>query len=766
MPQLMKQAGMKAIYFGRGVKPAGVANKVFDFKAYSSQFSEMYWKSPDGSTLPAILFANWYDNGGEIPEDAAPAYWDKKLLDVLKYAGTDELLMMNGSDHQPVQKNIGKAIIAANEKYSEYNFIHSNYEKYAESVIAKLPKNATVIEGELISQDTNGYGTLVNTCSSHSFLKRMNRQCEIMLESVAEPLAVLAAETGCEYPHDILSYSWKTLMKNHTHDCICGCSVDAVHKEMEIRFDKSRQAAETVVSSSLMHISKHIDTTKFADCKAVFAIINTYSKKKNSVVSVDVDFNRFYGSAHLRDSAKYINNSDKTDKYVLLDDCGNIIPYSIVFNKARFGYDLPDDKFRQPYMAESGTVTFEATDVPAMGYRLYGIKVCDENTESFSLVSGKNTMENDALLININDNGTFNMTNKETGTVYKNILSYEDVGDIGNEYNFVASTDGEVYTASDVKIELVIDESYMAQYKITSVMTIPESADDKHIQEIMEFVEYDSRTGGRSENFIDIVVNTFLTLEKHSKSVKIKTEFENTAKDHRLRVIIPTGLNCDTHRAESVFEAALRPNRHKECWQNPSGCEHQQGFVMMDNGIEGIIVANIGMYEYEILKNNEIAITLVRAVSDLGDWGVFPTQLSQCLRKLDFEYEIAPYVDENTAFDIAAALQYPLLSTQVFDTAESKLENGNIFWNGDMLRMTACKKKQDNDDIILRFVNYSKNEQYLNIKKSKFIDNLYKSNIVEIKGEHIEEQNGGWRILTKPYEIITLGVRKNRRNIL
>jgi alpha-mannosidase len=83
-----------------------------------------------------------------------------------------------------------------------------------------------------------------------------------------------------------------------------------------------------------------------------------------------------------------------------------------------------------------------------------------------------------------------------------------------------------------------------------------------------------------------------------------------------------------------------------------------------------------------------------------------------------------------------------------------------------MLRMTACKKKQDSDDIILRFVSYSENEQYLNIKKSKFIDNLYKSNIVEIKGEHIEEQNDGWRILIKPYEIVTLGVMKNRRNIL
>ena len=39
----------------------------------------MMWESPDGTKLPGILFANWYNNGVEIPVDEAEAkvYWDK-----------------------------------------------------------------------------------------------------------------------------------------------------------------------------------------------------------------------------------------------------------------------------------------------------------------------------------------------------------------------------------------------------------------------------------------------------------------------------------------------------------------------------------------------------------------------------------------------------------------------------------------------------------------------------------------------------------------
>ena len=62
------------------------------------------------TSLTAILFANWYNNGVEIPEEGNKEYWDRVLSSAEKYASTRELLIMNGCDHQPVQKNLSKAL--------------------------------------------------------------------------------------------------------------------------------------------------------------------------------------------------------------------------------------------------------------------------------------------------------------------------------------------------------------------------------------------------------------------------------------------------------------------------------------------------------------------------------------------------------------------------------------------------------------------------------------------------------------------------------
>ena len=77
MPQVLKQAGMDAVVFGRGVKPIGPNNEVTGGQ-YESTYSEMMWASPDGTKLPGILFANWYNNGVEIPVDEAEAKLGQK----------------------------------------------------------------------------------------------------------------------------------------------------------------------------------------------------------------------------------------------------------------------------------------------------------------------------------------------------------------------------------------------------------------------------------------------------------------------------------------------------------------------------------------------------------------------------------------------------------------------------------------------------------------------------------------------------------------
>lgn len=764
MPQILKQAGMKGIAFGRGVKPTGVNNEIAEGNDFSSKYSELYWQSPDGSKLPAILFAGWYNNGMEIPEDANDEYWKGRFNQVEAYACTKHLLLMNGCDHQPVQKNLSVALKNARDKFGDdYDFIHSDFETYIDSVISELSDDINTVKGELISQNTDGWGTLVNTCSSHVDLKVLNAKCEMLLECVAEPLSVIATMLGKPYPHDMLLYCWKTLMKNHPHDSICGCSCDAVNDEMRTRFNKCYQATEMIVKECLEYIALCKNAAQFKDCDAVFTCMNTYSHSRSGVVTVDVDIKReryqFLAPADLIDK---LEKDAYKGNYELIDENGNTVPCRVVEIKPQFGYDLPDDKFRQPYIAMRATIEFEAVDLPAFGTKTYGLRKCDNSQTKQSLVTGENTFENEYVKAKINSNGTVDITDKTTGREFKNTLYYEDVGDIGCEYTFTPAKDDKAILSLDkqAEIELVCDESYKVQFKITSVLEVPVSADDSFEDEKKKMVRKPLRCAKRSNETTKLVINTFVTLEKNDKSLKVNTQFTNTAKDHRLRVVISTGMNTTTHKAESVFELAKRNNVHNECWTYPSGCEHQQGFVMISDDISGIGIANRGLYEYEILADNSVAVTLVRAVSELGDWGVFPTTLSQQQKFLSLEYQITPFADENVAIEELSKFRHPVVYVQNSECKNEVDISSKILYSGDMIRMTALKCAQNSNDIIMRFVNYSDKQQVLSIEKTNLIDNLYMSNVVEHNICKIDENNGNWYIEVKPFEIVTLGIEK------
>lgn len=57
------------------------------------------------------------------------------------------------------------------------------------------------------------------------------------------------------------------------------------------------------------------------------------------------------------------------------------------------------------------------------------------------------------------------------------------------------------------------------------------------------------------------------------------------------------------------------------------------------DGEKGVTIGNYGLNEYEILPdNNTIAITLLRSVGEMGDWGYFPTPEAQCLGQHSLSY--------------------------------------------------------------------------------------------------------------------------------
>ena len=781
MPQVLKQAGMDAVVFGRGVKPIGPNNEVTGGQ-YESTYSEMMWASPDGTKLPGILFANWYNNGVEIPVDEAEAkvYWDKKLADARKFAATHQLLMMNGCDHQPLQKNITEAIRVARKLYPDVEFILSDFKKYVEAMEKEISENFSTVKGELTSQETDGRWTLANTASSWIGLKQDNRAGETALERKAEPAAAMADVMGKAYPEDQMIYSWKKLMQNHPHDSICGCSVDEVNEEMKTRFAKSRQVADAIYDESVEYLTNKVNTAALPGDgeKIPFVVWNTSGETKSQVVEKELhlfrDYNLFVWDSY--EAAEKV----EFPAMVLRDADGNVVPAKIADAGVAFGYDLPDDRFRQPYMAKKVLVTFEA-EVPALGYRTYYLETAEQAQDVDVVSADENVLENDAVKVVVNADGSYNLLDKKTGRMYENLGFYEDTGDMGNEYIYIQDSGKQVVSTKGMKAEIscVEKNAFRTVVEICHKMMVPSGMGEELLRQREMCIDPYTRVANRSSELVEMDVKTVLTLEKSAKGLRVATTICNQAKDHRVRVILPTGLDTSMHMADSAFEVVRRNNRHNDTWTNPCGCERQQCFVALEDAKGGLLVANRGLYEYEILEDqgNAVAVTLLRCVAEMGDWGYFPTPKAQQIGTFCLEFEVVPFAAGETgdAFREGYAFQEDLTVEQAgleraflrkpgqvkpkLVEGELPLEMSFLAFEGDGIHMTAFKKGQKKDDLFVRFVNNMEHEEVLSFKKEDWMKEVYRSNVIEEKGDlMIPDKDGGYHVALREFEIATFGV--------
>ncbi|WP_145140273.1 alpha-mannosidase [Paenibacillus sp. Y412MC10] len=778
-PQLMRQSGIDNALFGRGVKPTGFNNTVADSE-YESSFSELIWEGPDGSKVLGILFANWYSNGNEIPADPeeAKAFWDRKLADAEKYASTPELLFMNGCDHQPIQTDLAEALETARKLYPDTEFVHSNFPQYLESVKGHQENELSVVRGELRSQRTDGWGTLVNTASARVYLKQMNQHGQALLEKVAEPLAAYAHLTGQAYPHHLFTYAWKTLMQNHPHDSICGCSVDEVHREMVTRFAKSRDVAESIIDDSKRAVADAVDTSSFAqygEDALPFVVFNTTGWERTGTVSVELDVQRIYfrDGIPLDEISRRIQALELGER-VVLDPSGKPVPFTLEDLGQRFGYDLPDDRFRQPYMARAVRITLQADAVPAHGLRAYALvsgqaAAQHSDNASASLITGNNVMENSILRVAAQPNGSLTVTDKRNGREYRDLLVYEDTGDIGNEYMYKQPEGEAPLTTRDLQasIRFVEDTPYRATLEIVHDWEVPASADELLQKEQIEVVYYPERKAQRVKETVSMKIRTLVRLEKDGKGVKVEASFNNQAKDHRVRALFPTDIEASRHRVDSMFEIVTRDNQPAIEWQNPSNAQHQQAFVDVSGETAGLAVANLGLNEYEVLRDgrNTIAVTLLRSVGELGDWGWFPTPEAQCLGEHAVQLEIIPHDgrgEESGAYAEAYQFQIPWTSVQTgIHTGDLSAVHAPFAWSGEGVAFSAWTVNEDSGDHMLRWYNMKQQPASLRLEWPQSVSRAYKTTILEeTEGASVEQLSESLELEAGPCEIVTIGIER------
>lgn len=700
--QIMKLSGLDTVAFGRGVTPTGFNNRVSQGN-FDSTYSEMWWQAPNKDRVLAILFANWYSNGNEIPVDKREAkkYWTKKLAEAERFASTPDLLFMNGVDHQPPQMDVTQAIKVANELFPDYEFIHSNFEDYIKQLKKDLPPDLSTVKGELTSQDTDGWYTLANTASSRIYLKQANTKMERLLEDKAEPLFLLNQKISAT-DQDKLDYAWRELLRNNPHDSITGCSIDAVHRGMMNRFAKVGQVGHSLCQAALNSFTQTLDTSKLAKDVYPFILLNPSGvvRQEEKTVTLEVHRCLFAGTTPqkaFQECQKYLQENRD---YQIFDSQSKEVPYRIDKKYVRFGYDLPARAFRVPYMAAYVQITIAPLLAPFSWTGFYmahkQVKSVYKNAPSGEI----SELKNNYLRLQVSPHGQLQIFD-QTGKLSTK-MSLVDTGDIGNEYIYRRAA-GDKGTTFASQIQNLKKSILIGGEKLSFEQTVnlPIAAEKKLQEEREEVIDITQREAKRSTKLAKFKIQVEVVLMNSWHHVQIRIRGNNQIKDHRLQAIFDTGLNVATNDSDSIFEVVTRNNKVGKNWRNPENPQHEQAFVSLHQADRGVVIGNYGLNEYEVdEKGRKIAVTLLRCVGELGDWGYFPTKDSQCPGKFEALLSVYPTdgseSEQVRAYQTAKASQIEIVASQVgLHDGERPFNQKYLTINNPAFQVTATYVRPD-----------------------------------------------------------------------
>ena len=691
LPQILRGFGIDSAVAWRGIP--------LDYPVWFT------WRSPDGSSVDMVFSNGGYGHATALPQnlndhiehlDHTPhqrAGLRKRIQQRLDQAGphavTRDLLCLNGIDHSFAQEDLPEVIRLTNDNIDGVRAQHSTLAEYIAALRAAVPKPTVEHTGELL---TPGAGILIDVHSFHPDLKQANRRLEGTLEKWVEPFATISWLLGaCAYPQAQIYRVWDLLILNQTHDSIACSSADSVYRQVMVRYESGADLAGDIARHSLQTLCNLIAPPARDGQSLGLVLFNPLGWERHDAVAATID----------------VADALEWDSISLAGDDGAEIPMQVheIEPTRRVRYN--------PYRGHPTVssvrrfhVTFAPGKVPALGYKRLQVKHHRSNADGDSLLQAPGTMENEHLHVSVNPDGIFNLLDKTTGRSFPGLHFFVDEGEAGDGYTHVPPEHDECVSSrgETCEIETVVDTPLVATLRVGLELTLPVALSE----------ERTLRCGDRAA----CSVSSSLTLRKGARRLEIETVIENRARDHRLRVIFPTSLDTDVASTEMPFDITTRPITE--------GVRPQHTFVDVTDGEHGLMVANHGLYEYEVLPDEQrsIAITLLRC-SDRIDRSTFSSPehhipSGQCLGTSTFSYCVIPHAaDWKEAFKDAYEFRFPCTAVIRRELEEEALpgftlpslpeplpaSRSFLGLEKGALIMTAVKKHDERDTLIVRLHN-------------------------------------------------------------
>jgi len=552
--------------------------------------SEFSWQAADGSKVTTAVLPWGYGCAKWLPDNPQTA--QKTLEPILekqaRFSLTDHVLLPNGNDQSPFEYRVPAMLEQLNPQQDDYRFVRSSFSQFfqaLESTNVTLP----VYQGELLSPKYMRIHRGI--FSTRIDIKQLNARLERTLSQHLEPLLAVNWRLGLPYPQHAVDNIWREAMKSHAHDSIGGCNSDRVNAMVKNRLESGLEMANQLIDLNMKMLAEGI--TAQQDGKKII-IFNAHPQMSAGLLELTI----FTPEQDFR----VVDSEGKECRWQIVEE-GRQDMSTIV-------QELSNSTETTWY--RKCCLLLEVANIPACGYQtLYLQEGINAGFEQQA--KSINKLENAWLRLEVDEQGILTLTDKRSQQSYHNILQLVDGGDAGDNYNYSPPFDDWLinsngFLASISGTQGALQSALTLSWKIA----VPQ--------------DLAARREQRADAALDITMT--ITLADSNAWLDVAISVNNTVRDHRLQVLLPTAAQSHIHFADQPFGLIERQNLPSEMavWQDeqwteaPVALYPMQSQVMMYDAQRGLCAVTEGLREYQIPQNRQdvIAVTLLRSVGWLG----------------------------------------------------------------------------------------------------------------------------------------------------
>lgn len=765
-PQILKDFGLEYIMFYRGI-------------SHDEAPAEYVWEAPDGTSLLASRFAlycryNWYYQvhravtrgrvfakdykWGEFDETPyrradvrrdegigydlkAPALnYDKSKLeksieDMLKeeegHFTTPIFLAMNGHDISSAYPLESRVIKDAREIFKDkYEIIHTDLDHFWAEAEKYLNRDSMVhLKGERRNYLKKGKWTYLfpGTISARTYMKQRDFEAYTALTYLAEPMSGMANFLCGDLKHSLyLDNAWKNLLSCHTHDANGGGAVTEVCTDMKYRYKKVCDISGIITDDSAVAVVLNLMPGDDKQEDIRFTVFNTLPFERDVTQGLEFQLPKGYEEFSIDGAEVQITDTHADTTFV---DSIWDVPTILDVNRCK--------------------ATVRIKNIPAFGYRSVKISGKAQKSRDNNIASGS-VLENKYLRVQVNENGTADVTVKKTGKKYTGINYLTSQGEIGNAWKHIEPENDRKYSSEGCK---------------AAVSTVENGFLRATLRAKYEFAVPEECPVTQSDTTVKLPVSVFYTLDRDSDTLSVKITVDNKAGDQWLRVNFPTEIKSDYSFSDSHFDIVKRNIKVPDStgWvEKAYGMQPLRSFAALTDGTDGFSVMPKGLYEYEVLEDgkNTVALTLLRgcrvklAVSE-EKVTELPDEEIQCRGVNSYEYALKFFEDDIYSLPNAAAEYFTEVPCVVSGRGKGSLpyESGLLEIDNKRLHVTALKRADNGEGTVVRLYNPTETEQSFTLK-TKLGKEIFECSMDETVKTRLDEN-----ITVKPKKIVTLIIR-------